>query len=120
MSWKDRLILPLIGNSDIRLFSRNSNIHLTTGYSRIVIGKRGPYVEFSKENIIWDHFRVLPKDLYRLDDPWIFYIEWRSKDSSNTKLYEQKKIVAYADYKIGMYYICPFDLYLIDGERVIN
>ena len=32
MSWKDRLVLPLMGNSDIRLFSK-SNIHLTIGYS---------------------------------------------------------------------------------------
>ena len=39
----------------------------------------------------------------------------RSHDKSNVKVYWQKKTVDYADYRVGRYYISPFDL--VDGEE---
>jgi hypothetical protein len=35
------------------------------------------------------------------------------------KVYDQKKIVDYADYKVGLFYISAFDLF-VDGEPVIT
>jgi hypothetical protein len=35
------------------------------------------------------------------------------------KVYDQKRSVDYADYKVGLYYISPFDLF-VEGEAVIT
>jgi len=59
---------------------------------------------------------------YRLDHPWkekVFYVEWRTKDQSNVKVYEQSKAVDYADYRVERFYISPFDL-LVEGKPVIT
>ena len=45
-------------------------------------------------------------------------MEWRTKDQSNVKVYDQKRTVEYADYKVGLFYISPFDLF-VEGEQVI-
>lgn len=45
----------------------------------------------------------------------MIYVEWRTKDQSTVKLYEQSKTVDYADYKVGLFYISPLDP-LIEGE----
>ena len=53
--------------------------------------------------------------------PWkdkVFFVEWRTKDQSNVKVYDQKRTVDYADYKVGLFYISPFDLF-VEGEPVI-
>jgi len=34
------------------------------------------------------------------------------------KIYDQKKTLDYADYKVGLFYISPFDLF-VEGEPVI-
>ena len=43
----------------------------------------------------------------------------RTKDQSNVKVYDQKRTVEYADYKVGLFYISPFDLF-VEGEAVIT
>jgi hypothetical protein len=48
----------------------------------------------------------------------VFYVEWRTKDQSNVKVYEQSRTVDCADYKVGLFYISPFDLF-VEGEPVI-
>jgi hypothetical protein len=47
----------------------------------------------------------------------VFYVEWRTKDQSNVKVYDQKRTVEYADYKVGLFYISPFELF-VEGEPV--
>jgi hypothetical protein len=49
------------------------------------------------------------------NDPHVCYAEYRSHDKSDVKVYWQKKTVGYADYRVGRYYISPFDL--VDGEE---
>jgi hypothetical protein len=39
-------------------------------------------------------------------------VEWRTKDQSNVKVYEQSRTVDYADYRVGLFYISPFDLFV--------
>ena len=46
-------------------------------------------------------------------------MEWRTSDESNVKVYDQKKTVDCADYKVGLFYISPFDLF-VEGEAVIS
>ena len=56
------------------------------------------------------------------EHPWedrVFYLGWRTKGQSNVKVYDQKRTVDYADYKVGLFYISPFDLF-VEGEAVIT
>jgi len=92
---------------------------IATGCNRIVIGKRGPYVEFLKKHIIFDNIIVPKNEEWRLHSKCCFYNEYRSKDDSYIKIYEQKETVVYADYKIGFFYISPEILY-INSKRVLN
>ena len=83
-------------------------------YERIVIGQRGPYVEFTTNQILCDKLFIPKNQLYRLSDPKVYYIEFRTNDNSNVKVYYQMRTAAYADYKIGCFYISPDDLYVND------
>lgn len=110
-----------VGNPNVELFTARDPYYGTVlkvskGYSRIVIGDRGPYVEFTEDQIDLKAFYVPKDQLYRFTDKRVYYIEMRSIDSSFTKLYYQLQTVAYADYKIGLFYISPYDLYLSTGE----
>lgn len=89
-------------------FYTKSGLHIATGYDRLVIGKRGPYVEFEK--IIIENAHIPKIQLFRLNNPVVYYDEYRTNDISNVKIYLQKKNVRYADYKIGKWYISPYDL----------
>ena len=94
-------------------------LYLAFGYLRVVIGKRGPYVEFSRNQIIWENFLVPEHEKYRLTNAVVYYDEYRSKDPTFVKLYLQKRPVAYADYKVGLCYISPFDLLRDEMQPVI-
>lgn len=97
-------------------------MHIATGYTRVVIGGRGPYIEFLPGHLIWDSLQIPDEEKYRLEHPWkdrVYYVEWRTKDESNVKVYDQKRSVDYADYRVGLVYISPFDLF-VEGEPVIT
>ncbi len=110
-----KLRIPILG-TNINLYSHDRT-KLAIGYVRVVIGKRGPYVEFLKSHIEWNQFIVPENQFYRFDSKVTYYNEFRSIDNSFVMLYEQKRLVKYADYKIGMYYISPKDL---ETENGIN
>lgn len=111
---KELCRLPEFGD-DIKLKTK-SGTTICTGYERVVFGGRGPYVEFNKNQLIDNAFFVPNNQLYRLSDSRIYYIEFRSNDDANVKLYYQLRCVAYADYKLGYFYISPYDLYMDSGE----
>ena len=99
----NRMLLPLEGSNDIS-FHTKSGLAVADGYERVVIGERGPYIEFNKEQIRSENFRLI-------DDPTHkYFMEYRSNCDHNVKLYYQLLYVNYADYKIHKYYISPFDL----------
>jgi len=108
--YRQRLILPefpLDGN--LIEFKTKSGTVVAKGYERVVIGDRGPYVEFSPSQIVklsWD----MPDDQKWRIGGRCYYIEVRSNDKAFVKMYYQKAMVDYADYKVGMWYISPFDL----------
>lgn len=97
-----------------------SNTVVCNGYDRIVFGGRGPYIEFNKNQLLDNAFFVPKSQLYRISDSRIYYIEFRSNDISNVKLYYQMRTVAYADYKLGYFYMSPLDLYTDDNIVCMN
>lgn len=117
-SYAKRLRIPLEGRYKLNLYTRTGQL-ITQGYERVVIGKRGPYVEFKEPQIILSAFHIPEEERYRLTNGVSFYVEYRSNDDSYVKLYFQKRKVAYADYRIGMYYISPFDLFMDYGLPTI-
>jgi hypothetical protein len=90
-----------------------SNILVASGFNRIVHGGRGDYVEFDDDQI-YKTFTIPEVERYRIDSNLVYYIEYRTID--NVKIYFQKKLVDYADYKIGKYYISP--KYLIEFDKI--
>ena len=100
-------------------FYSQGGLYLAFGYLRVVIGKRGPYVEFDHYQIRWENFDVPEAERYRMKNPMVYYNEYRSTDDCYVKLYMQKRTVAYADYIVGHCYISPFDLMREDNQPVI-
>ena len=112
MYYLSRISIPLSKNN-IKLYTKNNGI-VSDGYDRIVIGKRGPYIEFNNTQLYWSQIFIPEDQFWRLESTSSYYIEYRTI-IDNVKIYYQQKLVNYADYKIGLYYISPFDLYLDNG-----
>ena len=87
-----------------------TGLPLAIGYNRIVFGKRGPYIEFDKKHLIPENIKLVEQ--WRVDSDNAYYIEYRTIDNANVKIYHQSKVVTYADYKIGLFYISPEDLFV--------
>ncbi len=120
-NYEERLRIRLEGDNDTH-FETSTGLHVATGDTRIVIGQRGPYIEFNPEQIILANLHVPENEMDRLKEPkrsYVYYIEWCTNDEANVKVYEQHKTVNYADYKVGLLYISPFDL-IVGGEPVIT
>lgn len=86
------------------------------GYNGWVTGDYGIYLEFSQ-------FQIQLENIQNkfLGEPnrTVKYIWMQTNDDELTKIYWQKKRVSYADYKPGMYYVSPADLY-ISGKRLYD
>jgi len=114
--YSEMLTIPIDG-ANIPLFVNYPNL-IASGYQRVVIGQRGPYVEFTKNQIIDTELYIPKSQLYRLSDPKVYYIEFRTVEK-NIKVYYQMRSVAYADYLLNHFYISPFDLYKEDESPCI-
>ena len=114
-TYKERFQIPLDGDPNINFYTK-SGLLLAKGYVRIVIGGRGPYIEFSTDQIQHENIFVPDHAKYKLEDELAYYHEYRSKDDTFTKLYYQKGRVSYADYKIEMWYIDP-DILITDDFK---
>jgi hypothetical protein len=60
-SYEKRLPIPLSWDDHVR-FETSTGLHVATGYTRIVIGGRGPYVEFLPSHLIWDSLHIPDQD----------------------------------------------------------
>lgn len=106
--YRNRLILPEFCEEEITFFTKGG-LMVAQNYVRVVIGDRGPYIEFN--NSMMGSGIFIPDDqIWRCKNTNCFYIEYRTIDECNVKIYKQKKQVSYADYQIGLWYISPFDL----------
>lgn len=110
--YASRLKVSLVGD-DATEFATKSGPVLAVGYERIVIGARGPYVEFSLRQINRRSTR-----LRRVDVEHYYYDEYRTVPD-DVKVYEQRHRVAYADYLPDWFYVSPFELF-VRGVPVIE
>ena len=101
--------IPEIGNPETHFYSNNGTL-LATGYIRIVVGERGAYIEFASESMCMENLHIPPDQKWRLQSDLAYYIEHRSRDEANVKVYEQRRTVGYADYKVDMFYVAPGDV----------
>lgn len=93
------------------MFKRNlyfkDRVLFANGYERIVYGKRGAYVELTKEQIkvsLKSHFKQEIPEKITTEH---FYYYWLEPIDRSEKIYWQCNLVNYADYKINFYYISP-------------
>lgn len=114
---KSKILLDENGSAKCILKTKNG-LQIATGYTRVVIGQRGPYVEFSKNQLVIDNMHIPEDQKYRLNHGATYYNEWRTNEDW-VKIYEQKKTVKYADYKVGLWYISPNDLFINDGPIIV-
>jgi len=91
-----------------------SNTVIANGYSRIVIGDYGAFVEFSHAQADMRHLKIKEGQSYRIEDPryaeHVKYL-WLTADDSDVKVYDQKRPVDYADYKPGMLYVSVYEVF---------
>lgn len=121
--YASRLLIPLVcqdADRDLQFWT-HSGLVVAFGYQRVVIGKRGPYIEFSPEQIRKESLQIPDGAEWRYKPGSLaFYGEWRSRDRYCVKFYDQFKTVDYADYKVGMWYVSPFDLMTIRHSVLIK
>ncbi|MDA8139782.1 MAG: hypothetical protein M0036_14120 [Desulfobacteraceae bacterium] len=122
-SYRSRLkIDPDVGTPDTFFSTMMTGLPVARGYLRIVIGARGPYIEFAKGQLVLENIKIPEDQSWRLLPHYakrIFYIEFRSADKGNVKIYHQIRAVDYADYRPGLFYISPFDL-LCNRQTIIK
>lgn len=86
-----------------KLYLKNG-MSFAKGFERLVHGKRGSYVELTREQILLPLLRRFKKDLTNTD----YYYYWMFPlGFPDVKIYKQLRTVKYADYKIGYYYVSP-------------
>jgi len=118
-TYLERLKIPVDGSESMEFFTK-SGTKVATGYERVVIGDRGPYIEFKDDQVLGESFYIPKDQAYRITDKRVYYIEARTNDESYVKLYMQRRTVAYADYKIGMLYMSPFELKTEEFDELVE
>lgn len=112
----DRVGTPiqLQGAADALIYSSSGTL-LARGYARLVIGGRGAYIEFAPDQMVMDNLHITHDQEWRMQSEHAYYLEHRSCDEANVKVYEQRRTVGYADYRIGMFYIAPAEVIVESG-----
>ena len=91
---------------------------ISHGYSRIVIGDYGAFVEIPLEKMILNDIIIKPGEEYRFlpeysNIKYHWYCLYKNHD---IKIYYQKHTVNYADYKPEMFYISPYELRIVENH----
>lgn len=97
-------ISPKGGNA---LIKNQYGTLIAIGYTRVVIGDYGAFIEISPTQI--QTCRIRERWPGPPDRP-VKYIWMETRDEEGTKVYFQQRGVAYADYQPGMYYVAPSDV----------
>ena len=105
------------GDMNCKVYDKEYN-PISTGYSRVVIGDYGAYVEIPLYKMILDDIIIKPGEEYRFEPgyenvKYHWYCLYKNRD---IKIYYQKHPVDYADYKPGMFYISPLELIVVRSE----
>lgn len=101
--YRSQLRIPEIGHPDV-LLSNEEGTLLSRGYTRVVVGDYGAFIEFSPEQVQRQNLLPVcgPGGRGGVKYNWLV-----TTDASRTKVYEQLGTVRYADYRVGMYYVDP-------------
>ena len=105
-----------LSNNPGKIFTEFKEL-VANEYVRIVLGQRGPYVELRSIDIGLD---IPNGEIWRVNSQLAYYVHYRAKGRSPIKVYKQLKTVKYADYKVGMFYISPMDLFDSEGEPMLK
>jgi len=111
LTYEHRLKLPLTGEASKKFFTI-TGVLVAIGYKRVVIGDRGPYVEF-------DLSQLASENLVETKEKHFYYVELRTS-VDNVKVYVQTRRVSYADYVPSMCYVSPFELHDDCGNVLIE
>lgn len=98
---------------NIPLYTNKGSL-IAKRYTRIVIGDYGAFIEFELEDIEKiGSFRIAPGQEYRIEDRYknVKYLWFTIADGSNIKIYFQKGLVDYADYKINKFYVSVHEVF---------
>lgn len=107
------------GNENTKFYTELGSL-IAVGYVRIVYGDHGPYIEFLKDQIIWEQWYCERSGVG-------YYNKWYPKDGWDVLLYEQRFEVkklsnppkggfmgnrkeGYADYRKDRVYINPYNV----------
>jgi hypothetical protein len=104
--YSDRLNIPVQG-SNLQLFTRNG-LEIATTYNKIVLTKKGPYIQFKEEHLNKNNIIVLENQKWRINHFSSPYAEYRSKDSCCVRIIFQKQETE--ELESGFWYISAFDL----------
>lgn len=104
--YRSQLALPEEGNPLLVLRNKQGTL-ISRGYTRVVVGDYGAYVEMAPERVAVDNLRPRWSSQSNRAMKYLWLV---TKDEAETKVYQQTGTVRYADYLIGMYYIDPIDL----------
>lgn len=98
--------------------TKRSRIPVATKMTRIVEGARGAYMEIHRDDIIKEELHIPEEQKWRVTPNWInkiYYVWYETRDGA--KFYYQQKLVNYADYLIGYYYVDPALVEVIEDEE---
>lgn len=106
----DRSVMRFAGfrsGGDTKSLYTEGGVHLCDGYNRIVFGDYGPYLEFSRRHLrakLYCKFGSKPTRPVK-------YIWLYPEGDQDCKVYFQQQPVDYADYKVGMLYVSPYEVH---------
>lgn len=103
------------GDGSVILYDM-AGVMICHGYTRIVVGDYGAFIEFSEEQAAVCNFMIKPGQEFRATQEQYLarekYIWLTTQNGSFPKIYKQLRTVPYADYLPGMYYVSPFEVQL--------
>lgn len=87
---------------------------VASGYSRVVIGDYGAFLEISPKQILSTNIKCEIGQEYRFEPRYreqVKYLWLTAIDYSHCKIYQQLRTVSYADYRPGMFYVSPYEVF---------
>jgi len=121
------------GNNQTLFYTKHDSL-LCTGYERIVFGDHGLYIEFHVEQVNIDNWfaartgigyfdKFYPRD----ETPIMMYGQRRTVENmpsppKGKRTFKGNRKEGYADYKVGMFYISPWEKHLkiVKNGAVLN
>lgn len=82
------------------------NLKISSQFNRIEKGGRGSYYEIHRDHILKENLYIPKEKEWKLNNQdKIDYIEYRTDDKCNVKIYYQIRTVDYANYIPKYYYV---------------